>query len=162
MSSVKAIGMVTVFIMTVLLGLTLADGYRRESRRLRAFLRLVAFIRTQIGGFHTPLEEIYRRFDDKDPEIAPFLASMRENGFEEAVNRLLPSLDLGDRTGSILREFAMGLGKSDAADQVKRCELCEAGLAEELKRAEDALPGKLKVCRALSVSIAVMTVILLI
>ena len=139
----------------------LADSYRRESLRLRELLRLVGYIRVQIDGFHTPLGEIYERFDD-GAEIAPFLTGVREVGFEAAAKDILPKLDLSERTRSILTEFAAWLGKSDASDQVKRCLVCEEGLSDELKRCETALPGKLRVCRTLALSFAIMTVILLI
>ena len=162
MMQIKILGIIVVFVMTVAIGMIFADSYRREARRMRSFLRLIAFIRTQIGSFHAPLEEIYCKYEDKDSEIRAFLSVMKEKGFESATGETLTDLNLSGITCSTLREFAAGLGKSDAADQVKRCELCEAVLAEELRRSEEALPGKIRVCRALTVSIAVMTAILLI
>lgn len=161
MTIAKAAGLCLVFVSITAAGLYIAEGYRAECGRLRAFLRLISHIRVNIAEYRMPLGEIYEAFGDGAPELDGFTELMRADGFETALDMTLAAYGLSDAAGHALREFASGLGMSAAEEQVRRCEICESVLAEALKNAESALPSRLRLCRTLSLAFAAAAVILI-
>ena len=158
----KYFGLILIFIGIAAAGFKIASGYRRECRTLAAFGNMIQAVGRQIGSFRTPLPELFERYaESAEPELSDFLKDVKEHGFSDAVETIVPGLSLPPQAENSLRDLAKTLGKSDAEDQEKRCLACAELISLACREAEERLPTRLRLCRTLSLSCAAMAVLIL-
>ena len=98
---------------------------------------------------------------DEMLEKCGFLNDLKKNGFEPALKKCDLS-GIGDGAKDALFTVASGLGKSPKQDQIRLCDSALSELERDLQKERDMLQGKLKIVRTVTLTAAMMAVIILV
>ena len=155
------IGAALVFFSAAYVGMAAASLHCLRVKQLEAFCSLIAHIGAQIDGFLTPLDEIFRTYNDPLLVKLGFLGSVGDAGYMEAFEKCGSRIYLKSSETAVLRSFFDGLGHTSAASEVKHCLLFEKKLSEIAGKARSELAQKMKICRVLGIIIGIMLVVIL-
>ena len=160
MTVFRYIGLALISAALLLGGFARGRKCREECDILSGICRLISAIRSGIEGYGMPLCEIYASFNDKALADCGFLDELRRSDFTTSLEKTdFPFL--GDGTRTLLKDFSLDLGRSPAEDQIRLCEATLSVLEAELNAKREALPGKLKVVRTVTLSMTFMAIIIL-
>ena len=154
------VGAAMVFCASVYIGVTAASVLRLRVRQLEAFCSFIGHIGTQIDVYLAPLDTIYRSFDDKQLEKCGFLAAIRCNSGEKALEICRNRLYITESELTQLRDFFSGLGNGLAPHEVKHCLYYEKRLGESARAAREELTKKSRLYRSLGMLIGIMLTII--
>ncbi|MBR5453789.1 MAG: stage III sporulation protein AB [Clostridia bacterium] len=158
----KLIGALFVAASSFVLSNHLCSRLTRERDELESFINLISRIRLDISCFSRPLTEIYSGFSSPSLDSIGFTEALRGSGFYGAIRECAFRLSLSDSAKELLASFAEGLGQGYREDEIKRCDHTLSFLDEEYKKCLEALPGKSKLIRSLSVTFGISVIIILI
>ena len=161
MNTIKALGIILIFFVICGGGMVMGGYLRSVSQKLSGFCRLIGAVRSGIESYSLPLEEIYSGFSDEMLEKCGFLNDLKKNGFEPALKKCDLS-GIGDGAKDALFTVASGLGKSPKQDQIRLCDSALSELERDLQKERDMLQGKLKIVRTVTLTAAMMAVIILV
>lgn len=131
---------------------------QRES--LNGIIRLAERIKARIECFRSPLDEIYKDFTHPFLDSIGFTCELRENGLGFALVKTRSRLCLSRELFSEISEFAEGLGKSYADEQVRYCTSYINKLEKALSELDESIPVKTRMSLSLSAAGAAMAAIL--
>ncbi len=146
------------------LGLAAGRAYNDRLRYLTAFAAMVTRLRGYIEFDRGELAELYPLCAGGD--VAPlddagFLSDAAVLGWDEAIKKLAGQIFIDGETMAALTEFGGLLGKTCAEEQLRNCDRTTARLGEIIKIRTPEVAKKIKLCRALGASAAMMAVLLL-
>ena len=156
------VGALIILFLTFYVGFLFSRMQRGRQRRLECFLQLIRFMESEISCYQTPLDDIYRRFEGESLEECGFLAVLREKGMIAALAECRHKLCFSDEEYRLLTEFSGELGKSYREEQLRFCEYYRRMLENYCAEGREELPGRLKLCRSLTVTGGLLLVILFI
>lgn len=159
---VKIIGALFIAVSSLTLSNYFCSRYTREKDELEGFISLLRRIRLEISCFSKPLPDIFAEFSCPSLDRTGFTEALREKGFTEAVVRTRHALSLSDEATDILLSFSGELGHGYCEDEIKRCDRAVQCIEEEYRKCLDALPGKSKLIRSLSLTFGISVIILFI
>ncbi len=136
---------------------------RKEEEKLKLLESLISFVtytEEQITNFKTPLSRIYQDFSDAYLEKEGFVAILRKNGAESAVETLKGKIC--DSSYKDVSEFAKGLGAGYSEGQKKLCDTTLKRLEKAQKELKESLSERVRMYRLLPVLLAASVIILLI
>lgn len=148
----KAFGAMLIFVGCSVGGLSYGGSYGRRVDQLRQFISAMQMMQAEIGFAATPLLEMLPRL--KELTVAPvslvFEHTQRRlsNGsgytaaeaWEEALNAVIPRLDLSRSDYEILLRFGRGMASGGKEEQLKGLQLAQQQLGcQEREAAEERL-----------------------
>ena len=143
------------------LGLRLSAREQERLRQTEGLLLLLRHIRACIVCFADPIEEIYRRFQNRALEECGFLPALRTHGFAYAL-RVCDGLAQGDEVQTALASFADGVGKSNTREQAALCDYTVAVMEAALHRRQEEAPRRARLARGLALCGALALLVLLV
>ncbi len=158
--SVSTVGALILLLSGFYTVLLLSRVQRGRQKRLESFLSLIRFIENEVSCYMTPLDEIYRRFENKELEECGFLPALREKGMKAALAECSSSLCFSEEEERLLTEFASELGKSYREEQLRFCEYCRRMLESYVSGGREDLPKRLRLCRCLVMTGSALIVLL--
>ncbi len=160
--TVKLLGAVFVAAASLIMSNYLCSRLGRERDELEGFIALISRIRLEISCFSRPLSEIYSEFSSPSLDAVGFTEALRARGFYGAVCESASVLSISREAKELLISFSEDLGRGYSEDEIKRCDHLLASLDGEYKKCLDALPGKSKLIRSLSLTFGISVIIILI
>ena len=161
MNIAKALGIVLIFSAITGGGIMMGSFCRSVSLKLFGFCKLISSIRSGIENYSLPLEEIYSGFEDEALVKCGFLSVLRKSGFAAALEKSDLS-GMGEGAKAALVSLSTRLGKRPAQDQIRLCDSALSVLEKDLSKERDGLPQKLKIVRTVTLTVAMMAVIILV
>ena len=134
---------------------------QKKLRLLEGLLLLVRHIRREIEGPRTPMPQILSSFTHGALEECGFLPVLREAGLAAALCQCREMMPLSGEEMRTLSGFAATLGRSGAKGQVELCDRTAAELERSLAKRREEVPRRTRVLQTLSISGALMLLLLL-
>lgn len=138
-----------------------AAGERRRLRHYEGLLAFVRFVRAQVEGARRPMPQICAAFYHKELAECGFLPLLQRQGLAVALQEGEGLLGLEAEELRPLFAFAATLGKGEAEGEVQLCIRTEAELERGLLRRREEAPRRTRVSQTLSISGALMLLLLL-
>lgn len=169
---IKLTGCVLIFISSCLLGSMKAATYKSRTRELENILELIKLLELEISYRKEPLEKTFRKVaSQKSCWFSTVLAGSAEalnrlqrlhEAWQEALENAWGKSPLDSRDMEILRDMALGLGRSDAEGQSRILEPAALRLKTRLDQAREQEAKQGRMYRGLGISAGVVIVIMII
>ena len=155
----KLTGAALIIIASIGIGLAMSDSLRNRLRSVEALAGFVDYVSINIQLYRTPLEDIYKSFDDKYLAEKEFIQKLDSGVYSAARNS---GLLRGDEEDDIIRAFSEKIGRGSADDMVKLCSYTCVRLRNIEEKLRRELPDKQRVYRTISALAGASVVIMLI
>lgn len=169
----KEIGVVLVLLSTSLEGIRRAADIRRGYEQMQSLRYIIALMKSEIRYGRASLEDVFDSVAEKceDPYKSWFITMrqkiQKKSGerfvtiWQESVDSCLDKLKISKREKQNLKETGAKLGNMDLQMQIRSLELYEERLEEGIRRIQEQMETKIRLCYCLGVSSGLLTTILL-
>ena len=156
----KYLGMLAIFIASVMPAFEYAKRHRRKIAEYELFIRLADGLYEQISTYMRPISDFLSEFDFSPISDLGLKFSSRCD-FGAEFSRVLHRLSVSDTARSALAEFFSALGGSAKEDELRRLLALRQTLAGELECDKRSSEKSLGVHRAVCCAVGLILVIVL-
>lgn len=169
---IKLTGCVLLFVSCSALGFLKSSSFKARSRELENILELIRLLRVEISYKKEPLARTFRNVSLSKPcwfsdmllacSEALDRHSALQNAWKTALDQQGAESPLETQDLEILRDMALGLGKSDIEGQNRILEPVELRIADRLQKAKQQEERQGRMYKGLGISAGIIIVILII
>ncbi len=143
-------------------GIMTSRFFTARAEILEAFVKLVSYIDTEIGGFLIPLNKIFSSFRSPILEKTGFCDVLIKKGGIAAVEECKCSLCLFEPERALIKEFFKELGHHDAEGEARYCDYYKTKLTELAVAARSNATSKKQLYTSLFLLFGIMLSVILI
>ena len=168
---IKLASCTLLFISCCLMGFLKASAYKARSRELESILELMRLIELEISYKKEPLAKTFQKaamlkpcwFSEVLQSSSNALSRQRplQESWQEAITMHQGQSPLQQQDMEILKDLALGLGKSDTAGQIRIMKPAAIRLTEQLEAAREQERKQGRMYRGLGISAGVVIVIMI-
>jgi len=156
----KSIGLLLIFICSVLIGTLLKNKNTEELQTLKEMISFLYHIRNKIEFFNQPIDTIYSTHYTSDKKFREFIDNLSVNGWTFALNNQ-PFITISEKNKNLLAEYGNLIGTNTKEEQLLLNSHCIKTLETEYEILYSEVPQKNKISMVLSVSAGILLVIIL-
>ena len=154
----KYIGLLIIFICSVVVGQTISAKYKSSAKETEAFIQFIKYIKSQIEYYNTAYPDIYEKYSNDI--INDFIAKLHNTDWITALDTTTFNFD--DSIKELLYNFGHEIGKSMKDEQLTNCSYTIEQLQIQYNYIISDLPKKVKLCTSLSLMTGLSIVIIFI
>ena len=168
---IKLTGCALIFISCCLMGFMKASSYKERSRELESILELVKLMELEISYKKEPLAKTFQKsaslkscwFSEVLQSSGEALSKQRplHEAWQKSITAHCAGSPLQQQDIEILKDLALGLGRSDTAGQSKVLEPVMTRLQQQLRYAGEQEMKQGRMYRGLGIAAGVVIVILI-
>lgn len=156
----RYVGIAVLVFMFTYIGCLYAGRFKKSADSLKALIRFVDYIRSQIMYFNKALADIFNEYQDS--EIEGFIKSVNKFGLQKGIDLNKKGLMLDRESYSLLCDFAKGLGGGSREEQSDFCEYYKNALLKIYEDKNSQLGKNRKLYSTLGLMAGILCAVLLI